>query len=143
MTDSEIISQLTRPSDIESDGTSDSSQYLDSTGSNASSDDFSEDMGTPFGSEPWQNEPTRIRPSEEPSSVETSSEEEELDIADQPISRVGNIDWCHCDGNCMPMGTAIESVCCKEVFSIKEDMFEGIVVCTKPICSYLLIFVFI
>lgn len=38
---------------------------------------------------------------------------------EQTTERVGHIDWCEC-GGCLPMPTALESRCCKEVPIIWE-----------------------
>ena len=38
--------------------------------------------------------------------------------------RLGNTNWCQC-GNCRPMATETESLCCAETNEVADDMFEG------------------
>lgn len=59
--------------------------------------------------EPFQFEPQRQGDSEEEISQPEGNEDPR-----QEEARVGNNEWCQC-GNCLPMSTEIESVCCKEL----------------------------
>jgi hypothetical protein len=39
----------------------------------------------------------------------------------EDIGRVGNVEWCRC-GNCVPILTCQESICCKEIEEVAEKI---------------------
>ena len=39
-------------------------------------------------------------------------------------SRIGNIDWCIC-GECKPMESETESICCLDTNEVPDELFEG------------------
>lgn len=56
---------------------------------------------------------------------ESSSDTDSDDIpSTNEALRVGNIDWCEC-GNCRPMETESESLCCIEANEIPDEFFQG------------------
>ncbi|XP_069585065.1 uncharacterized protein [Ranitomeya imitator] len=42
---------------------------------------------------------------------------------DTEENRIGKNDWCHC-GNCVPMPTNIESICCQEIQNAEQYMLD-------------------
>ena len=50
----------------------------------------------------------------------------ELDLKSetQKHGRIGNTDWCQC-GECKPMATYMESLCCQNTNEVPEELFEG------------------
>ena len=56
------------------------------------------------------------------------SEEEEVTQSQtsesKSKSRIGNTDWCQC-GECKPMDTEAESLCCLDTNEVPEEYFEG------------------
>ena len=50
-----------------------------------------------------------------------------MDFNDQDtekVSRIGNLDWCNC-GECQPMDSEAESLCCLDTNEVPDDYFEG------------------
>ena len=39
-------------------------------------------------------------------------------------SRIGNTSWCFCGGECLPVSTYAESLCCLDTNEIPDDYFE-------------------
>ncbi|XP_066922307.1 P2X purinoceptor 7-like [Clytia hemisphaerica] len=58
--------------------------------------------------------------------IPSVSEEEEIDqpSENKSKSRIGNTDWCEC-GECRPMDTETESLCCLDTNEVPEEYFEG------------------
>ena len=54
------------------------------------------------------------------------AEEEQTPESEQSIlaSRIGNIHWCLC-GECKPMETEAESLCCLDTNEVPDEHFEG------------------
>ncbi|XP_040178384.1 P2X purinoceptor 7-like [Rana temporaria] len=67
-----------------------------------------------------------FNPPSQPSSASNSETIEELTLQ----TRLGNTDWCQC-GNCLAMPTGRESLCCKEIANVKENIEEGTVCITQ------------
>ena len=65
--------------------------------------------------QPFQLEPERVVNTEEGSQDNIIAVGEEEQEEEQ--ERIGNTDWCGC-GNCLPMLTERESVCCQELHFI-------------------------
>ena len=53
---------------------------------------------------------------------DTTTQAENTD--DAPSGRIGNKEWCIC-GNCFPMETSFESICCMEIPEIHKPRFSG------------------
>ena len=68
---------------------------------------------------PYDLEPLAPRNSSDSSDEEVSGGSETEDI------RIGNTDCCVC-GNCQPMQTYTESICCQENNEIAEEFFKGL-----------------
>ncbi|XP_075698604.1 uncharacterized protein LOC142663710 isoform X2 [Rhinoderma darwinii] len=56
----------------------------------------------------------------------------EADEYEEDPSRVGNNEWCSCQ-HCIPMPTALESVCCQQIDNARENM-EGLLCITEHNC---------
>ena len=71
---------------------------------------------------------TKLQPYEfEPltsSSDSSSHSKTSSPVNDSSIKRLGKTNWCQC-GNCRPMETETESLCCAETNEVADDMFEG------------------
>ena len=69
----------------------------------------------PYDHEPVCESALVIHVSEESSESESETEEQ---------ARIGNINWCKC-GNCKPMKTYAESLCCQDTNEVPEENFAG------------------
>ena len=74
------------------------------------------------GIQPFQFEPTHT-PGEEPIDSEEESQEEES--VPNLTTRIGNIEWCICGGNCESMSTAEECHCCQELEELNSKFDEA------------------
>ncbi|XP_020625490.1 uncharacterized protein LOC110062885 [Orbicella faveolata] len=79
------------------------------------------------GVHPFQFEPT-YPPGEEPVDSEEEGDEGDGELANFDV-RVGNIEWCICGGNCVPMSTADECFCCQELEALNQKFDESGVEC--------------
>ena len=52
------------------------------------------------------------------------SSESELESEVEEQGRIGKTDWCQC-GECKPMTTYTESLCCQDTNEVPEELFEG------------------
>ena len=76
------------------------------------------------GIQPFQFEPTYMYPpGEEPIDSEEESQEEES--VPNLTTRIGNIEWCICGGNCENMSTAEECHCCQELEELNSKFDEA------------------
>ncbi|PIO11738.1 hypothetical protein AB205_0183680 [Aquarana catesbeiana] len=55
-----------------------------------------------------------------PSSISSSDSQSQ----DTPDDRIGNVQWCICQG-CIKMPTQVESVCCQEIEEVKACIPDG------------------
>ena len=53
-----------------------------------------------------------------------SSSESELVSETEEQGRIGNTDWCQC-GECKPMATYTEGLCCQDTNKVPEELLEG------------------
>ncbi len=95
-----------------------------------SGDESLDDDNSDSGSEPNALRPYMFEPtveSTENNEVEDDGEDPGIDVMDNVTAnndRIDNNSWCIC-GECCPMQTSVESICCKEIALIPDDNFEG------------------
>ena len=77
------------------------------------------------GVQPFQFEPT-YPPGEEPVDSEEEGDEGNGELASFDV---GNIKWCICGGNCVPMSKADECFCCQELEALNQKFDESGVEC--------------
>jgi hypothetical protein len=95
--------------------------YFDSDNGD-SDDEIESNVVETFGALPYQYEPRRLN------RIEPIINEVHENVGgaanNEDIGRVGNVEWCRC-GNCVPMLTCQESICCKEIEEVAEKICVG------------------